>query len=60
MQKRDIHKRGTFLYFAYSANLLRFRMKWINPSAQFVSIGRLDVSKQALYIPNDNLLKCND
>ncbi|XP_075984084.1 gamma-glutamylcyclotransferase-like [Anticarsia gemmatalis] len=38
----DIYKQDTFLYFAYSANLLTFRVKMFNPTAEFVSIARLD------------------
>ncbi|XP_028820051.1 gamma-glutamylcyclotransferase a [Denticeps clupeoides] len=32
---------GSFLYFAYGSNLLRERLRLQNPSAEFVSVGRL-------------------
>ncbi|XP_046978174.1 gamma-glutamylcyclotransferase-like [Vanessa cardui] len=35
----------TFLYFAYGSNMLSFRMKLNNLSAEFVSIARLDNSR---------------
>lgn len=44
MLKKDIYKPDTFLYFAYGANMLGFRIKWFSPSATFVTIARLDVS----------------
>ncbi|XP_047026346.1 gamma-glutamylcyclotransferase-like [Helicoverpa zea] len=42
MIKSDIYKPDTFLYFAYAANLLKFQIRMHNPSAEFVSIARLD------------------
>lgn len=33
-----------FLYFAYGSNLLKRRIHINNPSAEFLGIGRLDVS----------------
>lgn len=40
----DIYKPETFLYFAYGSNLLTVSIKMHSPSADFVSIGRFDVS----------------
>lgn len=34
----------SFLYFAYGSNLLKKRIHINNPSAEFLGIGRLDVS----------------
>lgn len=42
--KSEIRKPDTFLYFAYADNMVKFRMKMFNPSAEFVSIARVDVS----------------
>ncbi|XP_026758784.1 gamma-glutamylcyclotransferase-like [Galleria mellonella] len=42
MIKSQIYKPDTFLYFSYGANLLTFRVQMHNPSAEFVSIARLD------------------
>uniref|UniRef100_A0A2A4JTI3 gamma-glutamylcyclotransferase n=1 Tax=Heliothis virescens TaxID=7102 RepID=A0A2A4JTI3_HELVI len=42
MMKSEIHKPDTFLYFSYAANLLQFQIRIYNPSAEFVSIARLD------------------
>ncbi|XP_022822157.1 gamma-glutamylcyclotransferase-like [Spodoptera litura] len=42
MMKSEIRKPDTFLYFAYGDNMVKFRMKMFNPSAEFVSIARVD------------------
>lgn len=34
----------SFMYFAYGSNLLKRRIHINNPTAEFVGIGRLDVS----------------
>lgn len=34
----------TFLYFAYGSNLFKKRIRINNPTAEFIGIGRLDVS----------------
>lgn len=38
------HVKDTFLYYAYGSNLLKKRIRINNPSAEFLGIGRLDVS----------------
>lgn len=35
---------NTFLYFAYGSNLLKKRIRINNPSAEFLGIGKLEVS----------------
>ncbi|XP_072941407.1 gamma-glutamylcyclotransferase-like [Epargyreus clarus] len=42
MIKSEIKKPNTFLYFAYGSNLWSFRIHINNPSAEFISIARLD------------------
>ncbi|KAH9641776.1 hypothetical protein HF086_003902 [Spodoptera exigua] len=42
MMKSEIRKPDTFLYFAYDDNMVNFRIKMFNPSAEFVSIARVD------------------
>ncbi|XP_045495369.1 gamma-glutamylcyclotransferase-like [Colias croceus] len=42
MLKSEIGKPNTFLYFAYGSNIWTFRIHMNNPTAEFVSIGRLD------------------
>lgn len=42
--KSEIYKPNTFLYFSYGGNLLTFRIHMHAPSAEFVSIARLEVS----------------
>lgn len=42
--KFEIYKPGTFLYFSYGENLLTFRILMLNPTAEFLSIARVDVS----------------
>ncbi|CAK1540176.1 unnamed protein product [Leptosia nina] len=42
MIKSQVFKPNTFLYFAYGSNLWTFRIHMNNPTAEFVSIGRLD------------------
>lgn len=44
MMKSEIYKPNTFLYFSYGSNMFSFRIHMKNPTAEFVSIGRLDVS----------------
>ncbi|KAJ8736188.1 hypothetical protein PYW08_006844 [Mythimna loreyi] len=42
MIKSEIPQLDTFLYFAYAGNMVRFRIKTFCPTAEFVSIARLD------------------
>ncbi|KAG6450518.1 gamma-glutamylcyclotransferase [Manduca sexta] len=42
MLRKDVYKPDTFLYFSYGGNLLTARVRMHNPSAEFVSIARLD------------------
>lgn len=51
--KSEIYMPDTFLYFAYSVNLLRFRVKMFNPTAEFVSIARLDVCERFIKLFTD-------
>lgn len=46
MMKSEIYKPNTFLYFSYGGNMSTFRIHMHTPTAEFVSIARLDVSKQ--------------
>lgn len=36
--------KDTFLYFAYGSNLFKKRIRINNPTAEFLGVGRLDVS----------------
>ncbi|CAG9581606.1 unnamed protein product [Danaus chrysippus] len=42
MLKSEIYKPETFLYFSYGSNMFSFRIHMNNPTAEFVSIARLD------------------
>lgn len=39
-----MYEPDTFLYYSYGANLLTSRIHMHNPTAEFLSIARLDVS----------------
>lgn len=39
----------SYLYFAYGSNMLQRRVHMENPTAMFISIGRLDVSIYVLF-----------
>ncbi|XP_034834577.1 gamma-glutamylcyclotransferase-like [Maniola hyperantus] len=42
MLRHEIYKPDTFLYYSYGSNMFSFRIHMNNPSAEFVSIARLD------------------